>query len=245
MAISSHSTSDTEQNSNDSSQSHFDWTGNDHEEVNSVFASPVGDNSTYIDFRHNSGDGIPKKGKRNKYWRFELYNRGTHNGKWKDKEKDRRQDRWYFCENIASQIELTDSLKTELCNLYLKIDLRRYERYEWYTKENDKPRRKEELVVFCICVLLHNREQTPASAPPNVQKYYPGKSYDKGSKYGAGGKLVSALGCESPVDRHHLLVKFAQEVLQDQLGLDDHLIKSCMEKVRSEHRKWLSPNNEG
>lgn len=244
MAISSHSTSDTEQNSKDSSQSHFDWTGNDHEVVNSVFASPIGDNATYIDFAHYAGDGIPAKGKRNKFWRLELLNRGTHNGKWKDKKKDRRQDRWYLCQNIATQVGLSNSLKTEVCNLYQTIDLGRYKRYEWYTKENNKPRRKEELVIFCICVLLHNREQTGSSTSNKEKKYYPGINHEKELKYGVGGKLVKNMECESPVDRNQLLAKFAQEVLKDQLGLDDHLIKSCMEKVRSEHRKWLSPNNE-
>lgn len=213
----------------------------------SDIVAPIASNETYLDlddddFKDNTSDK-----QQYKYWRLELNNRGTFKGKWSKKEKRRRQDDWYRCQAIASQLGLPDSLKQPVWEIFDDTDLRKYKRYEDGPRKCEPiqeeptrkyPTRKQDLVIFCICVLMHNERQADSR-----WEYYPGKKYEDRSKYGGGGSVgvqrVENIDCEKPQDCHHLLVRWA-----DDQEYDPKLVQGCMEMLKHNHPERLGNHRE-
>jgi len=155
-----------------------------------------------------------------KYKRLELLNRGTHNGKWGNQRKQRREDDWYLCQIIANQVGLPESLKDSVDSAYNSLDLRTFKQYEGCTGSSGGMD-KQYLVVFCLCALIYNKYC------PDDRRYYPNKQVPNRKKYGAGLRFAGNLTDSVPSDTDEELHKFA-----DSMGFSDTDIKSCMEKLR-------------
>ena len=204
------------------------------QELPSDLAAPFTQNETYLDLsdpqfkRHTT----PRQWR--KYKKHEIHNRGLRLGKWSDKSLRRNQDDKYLCRIIAAQVDLPKFIRPTVWNLFKKIDLRKFKKYEPEGWKSGESTSKQYLVIHSICAILYNIHQ-----PDPKWRYYPGKKYTHRPRYGAGLIFVEHLDCEPPKDCYVVLDEFAQR-----LGFNDNVVRSCMEKVRYElSNQNLIPKN--
>lgn len=190
--------------------------------------APFTDNSTFLalnDKEYQSWlDGQPSnrlKGIKKQNKLLQRYNAGTHNRNWRDMTWLRRSDDWYRCGAIASALEMTERQTKRVCDLYDRhIDMRAFPTSKYGEQD------KWLVVPFCICVLVHNKNQRIDKNGDRDKRYayYPGKSNFPPRKTYAG-LIWNEYVAEN--DRHVHFMDFAES-----LSLDDKAIISCLERVR-------------
>lgn len=206
------------------------------------FVSPLTKCHTYIDLDDVHSPDWNIEGWPSKWKRLELLNRGIYNGAWANQELKRGQDDWYLCRNISCQVGFSERLKGRLWHIFRSLDMRSFKKYEmsshleysirWEKWDVEHPvvpsspdgMRKQYLVIFCICALLHNQNKYE-----DQPRYYPGEKCENRKRYGVGCRYVSQLVDGELNDSHELLHQLA-----DELGFRDQDIRSCMEKLRKE-----------
>ena len=203
-------------------------------------SSPLIKCHTYIDLNDVVSPSWEIHGWPSKWKRLELLNRGIYNGAWANQELKRGEDNWYLCRNISCQLGLSERLKGRLWNIFQSLDMRSFKKYEvssnleysirWEKWDVEHPVipsspggfRKQYLVIFCICALLHNQNKYE-----DQPGYYPGEECYERKRYGVRCRYVSNLVETELNDSHELLHQLA-----DELGFRDKDIRSCMEKLR-------------
>lgn len=194
---------------------------------------PLLDHDTYIDVNdedqfqdHASEDRIKL------FTRLELYNRGTHNGKWTiDESAKRDRDDWSFCDALIGQMGLQKWQKELAWHIFKNHDMGSYKGNEPNKIQEDTA--KQYLVAFCIGALVYNSCQHD-----DQWRYYPGKSYEcKTKRYPSPLYWQEAQKVGEDGDTHRRIEKVA-----DQFGFKENEIISCLEKVRAKFPKSVLDN---
>lgn len=187
--------------------------------------SPCLNNATYIDPKESFTDPERRNG-RSKSERFELYNRGNHNGKWTiDETAKRDQDDWQFCRSLTSQMGLSEREQLLTWRAFKRMDMRTYDSME---SRESNGMMKQYLVAFCVGVLIYNREHREYEWTDGAWDYYPTSTPDKKSRRYCGPEMryeADQQGDEG--DRHRTI-----ETCAEQLGFSQEQLVRCIEKVR-------------
>lgn len=163
--------------------------------------------------------------------RWELLNRGSHNGKWTlDQSKKHTQDDCYFCEALTSQMGLSDHQKKLTWRIYKRMDMCTYRGLEpWVSDDTEK----QYLVAFCVGAHVYN-----ATLPDWADdwKYYPGNEYPpKLKRYNGPEARLEAEADEADAgDTHRCISRCA-----DRLGFPEDDLRAAFEKVRCNLPNWL------
>lgn len=194
---------------------------------------PLLDHDTYIDVNdknqfqdHASEDRIEL------FTRLELYNRGTHNGKWTINESAKRdRDDWSFCDALMGQMGLQEWQKKLAWHIFKYSDMRTYKGNE--PNKNSEDTAKQYLVAFCVGILVYNGHQDD-----DQWRYYPGKSYEcKTKRYPSPLYWQEVQKVGEDGDTHRRI-----EEIADQFGFEEKEIISCLEKVRAKLPKSVLDN---
>lgn len=196
--------------------------------------SPRLNNATYLDPEKKFKEG-ERLFSMNQRERFELYNRGNHNGKWTiDQTVKYDGDDWNFCRALTSQMGLSERGRILTWRILKQADMRTYRSIEPAESEETI---KQFLVAFCIGALVYNRIHREYEWTDDDWQYYPGTTTSK--------KMERYLGPQyrrdaeqqgDHNDRHRTIERCAES-----LGFSEADIRSCMEKVRTRIPSWATP----
>jgi hypothetical protein len=188
-------------------------------------------NATYIGVNDEEFQKKADQDKIERFEKYELLNRGTHNGKWRDQTLERETNDWYLCRCLTSQMGLSESQRLQTWKHFRRLDMRTFRDLEpeeanglYETPPDDPPvTAKQTLVVFCIGALVYND-----GLSNDDWKYYPGTELKpKADRYKG---IEAKFRAENTdlVDRHERI----KQCREDLACSDNHLVK-CFEQVRS------------
>lgn len=192
-------------------------------------SSPTLKNATYIGVQDEEFQREASSDQIEDYERLELYNRGTHNGKWRINQTQLHdQDDWYFCRAMTGQMGLSDRERLLTWNVFKSLDMRSYRTIE---PSDPTYTRKQYLVAFCVAVLIYNSEQSEDGLT-----YYPGTESESNAKgYGCPKVFLQVQRVEADlIDRHQAIERCAER-----LGFSDEELRSCLEIVRPNLPAWI------
>lgn len=190
-----------------------------------------GDNSTYLGVTDDQLTDHASEERINLYSRLELYNRGTHNGKWtRNQSKKHDNDDFLRSLSITSQMGLPDWQKRAVWRLFKGLKMQMFKRFD---TPKGVPEYKQDLVIFCLGALLYNR-----NLPERCEKwsYYPGKEYEcKSNRYARAEARLKAQQQGDRGDGHRIIERAAE-----QLGFEEDDIGSCYQMVASKFRGYFN-----
>ena len=205
---------------------------NDERLMGSAFTTTL-ENSTYIDAEDSDFQRQAGKATIEKYRKLELYNRGTHNGKWtRDQTQRHDQDDWYFCDALTQQMGLSKTARLLTWRVFKSLDMRTFRSIEPGTPNETM---KQYLVAFCVGAHVYNHLHPEYEWTDGAWNYHPARNCaPKTKRYlRADGRYRAELKGDDG-DRHRTIEKCA-----DQLGFPDSDLLSCFEKVRYELPAWV------
>lgn len=206
----------------------------EYDHVDLVYRSPAMVNETYLgiddpEFRawmekQPNPDAIYRR-----YHSLELVNRGTHLGKFTNKQRLRSADDWWLASAMCSQLEMSHGQQNTVTRIVQGLDLREYSRLNKRLKNDGHDARgKLPLLCLALCILTHNEFE-----PDETKQYYPGRKLMVRPKWDAFGRPVLDPDLK---DRNELIAD-----LVAQYGYSDETVLSAMGMLRGKlphFRSW-------